>query len=70
MNVVEKFLGHSYFPGWSYHSLVVFVVHTTFGGILFLVIQLKLNELDPNALAQLFIEFLCAYFLLYMYTQY
>jgi hypothetical protein len=31
------------------------------GGILFFVIELKLDRLSKNNLAQLFLEFLCAY---------
>ena len=38
------------------------------GGILFFVIEDKLNTPDDNSLAQLFLELLCAYFLL-QYTQ-
>lgn len=34
------------------------------GGILFFVIEDKLNTPDDNSLAQLFLELLCAYFLL------
>ena len=40
------------------------------GGVLFFVIEFKLDRPNVHNLAQLFLELLCAYFLLHIHTWY